>query len=242
MAIPLWRQLLPGTCLLCELPVPDGADADLCGHCAAALPWNEPACPRCALPLPARLEPGSACQQCERRPPPFVRALAPLRFEGFPAHWVRNLKDHLGMVEGRVLATLLARATARHYLCDAPGRRPDLLLPVPLTWRRLMRRGHNQAVTLAVPVARALGLPLSRLAATRRAGPSQRGRNRAGRLDVSAERFRCRRRFTEPGPCIAIVDDVLTTGATAAALTRALLDAGAAEVHVLAATRTPPPR
>jgi predicted amidophosphoribosyltransferase len=59
---------------------------------------------------------------------------------------------------------------------------------------------------------------------------------------VSAESFRCRRRFAEPGPCIAIVDDVLTTGATAAALARALLDAGAAEVHVLAATRTPPPR
>lgn len=242
MAIPLWRRLLPGTCLLCELPVPDSAEADLCEHCATALPWNEPACPRCAVPLPAGLEVGSHCRQCESRPPPFVRALAPLRFEGFPAHWVRSLKDHLGVVEGRVLATLLARAATRLYLDHTTGRRPDLLLPVPLTWRRLVRRGHNQALTLAVPVARALGAPLWRLATTRRAGPSQRGRGRAGRLDVSAASFRSRHRFAEPGPCIAIVDDVLTTGATAAALAKTLLDAGAAEVHVLAATRTPPPR
>jgi len=242
MTVTLWRQLLPGKCLLCELPVPDTAEADLCEHCAAALPWNEPACPRCAVPLPAAPEPGATCRRCERQPPPFLRAFAPLRFEDFPTHWVRSLKDRLGMVEGRVLAALLARAAARLYRDEHTARQPDLLLPVPLTWRRLIRRGHNQAVTMAVPVARALGVPLWRLAATRRPGPSQRGRGRAGRLGVSAASFRCRHRFAEPGPCIAIVDDVMTTGATAAAMATALLEAGAAEVHVLAATRTPPPR
>jgi len=241
MEVPLWRQLLPGRCLLCELPVPDSLPADLCEHCSAGLPWNAPACPRCALPVPLILEPGAVCRQCERRPPPFAAALAPLRFEGFPALWVRQLKDRLGMVEGRVLATLLAEAAARRY-ADPACRRPDVVLPVPLTWRRLVRRGHNQALTLAVPVARRLGVPLWRLAVRRRVGPSQRGLGRARRLDVSAASFQCRRRFAEPGPCIAVVDDVMTTGATAAALTTALLAAGAAEVHVLAATRTPPPR
>lgn len=238
MTTPWWRHLLPGRCLLCQAALPPEADPDVCGYCLDALPWNEPACPRCGLPLP---QAGARCRDCARRRPPCSITVAPLRYEAEAALWVRRLKDRAGMVEGRTLGVLLAQAVQRRYQQSPALRRPDLLAPVPLGWWRLARRGHNQAITLAVPVARALGVPLARSLLTRHGGVRQRGSSRARRLNQPANVFRCRRRWEPPGPCVALVDDVITTGATAAAAARTLIDAGAAEVHVLAATRTPPP-
>ncbi len=229
------RQLLPGTCLLCEAALAPDTDPDLCPHCLAALPWNRPACPRCAEPVDDG--PPRVCPQCRRRPPPFTRVVAPLRYEGFPRAWVVRLKDQLGMVEGHVLGSLLADAAERAY---GPGeRRPDLLVPVPLTARRLARRGHNQAITLAGPVAARLGVPLIRRAVLRRHhGRRQRSLGRLERLRNPSGSFASRRRWCN-APCIGIVDDVMTTGATAAELARVLHTAGAGEVHVLCAARTP---
>jgi ComF family protein len=236
------RQLLPGTCVMCDGAIPPDADPDLCTFCLDTLPWNDPACPGCAEPL----EPGLAlttvrtCPRCRRRPPPFSHALAPLVYEGFPQAWVRRLKDHLGMVEGRILGTLLADAADRLYAGreGVAPRAPDLLVPVPLTASRLARRGHNQALTLALPVARRLGVPVLRRAVVRRRpGRRQRGLGRAARLSNLRETFASRRQW-HGDPCVGIVDDVMTTGATAAELARVLLAAGAAEVHVLCATRT----
>lgn len=237
----LLRQLLPGSCLMCEAPLPPSADPDLCAHCLHALPWNRGACPRCGEPGPDGLGTGPTCSACSGNPPPFRFTVAPLRYEGFPQHWVRRLKDHLGMVEGRVLGTLLADAALAAYQAGAPLLpRPELLVPVPLTLRRLARRGHNQALTLARPVAARLGIPIHRTAVVRqRPAAPQRGLGRAARLRNLERTFAARRTWSSPGPCIGLVDDVMTTAATAAALARTLLDAGAREVHVLCATRTP---
>lgn len=228
----LMRQLLPGSCLLCAQALPPDDPLDLCGHCRAALPWNTTPCPRCAHPGN-----GALCAACATHPPPFTRALAPLRHESYPRAWVGRLKDHLGLVEGRVLGMLLAEAAAG---CYGPGTsRPDFLVPVPLHPGRLARRGHNQAVALAVPVARKLEVPLVRRALARTGGARrQRGLSRRQRLDNPAGRFACRQTWSR-SPCVGLVDDVLTTGATAAAVANALLAAGAGEVHVLCATRTP---
>jgi ComF family protein len=150
---------------------------------------------------------------------------------------VGRLKDHLGLVEGRLLGMLLAEAAASSY--GSGTRRPDFLVPVPLHPLRLARRGHNQAVVLAVPVARRLEVPLLRGALQRRGGGRhQRGLSRRDRLDNLMMRFTCRYAWSQ-APCVAVVDDVLTTGATAAAVATELLAAGAGEVHVLCATRTP---
>lgn len=233
------RRLLPGACLLCDGPLPPTADVDLCRHCLDALPWNRSACPRCAEPVAGGAPSGSWCAACIRNPPPFRLTIAPLCYEGFAQLWVRRLKDHLGMVEGRILGTLLADAAHAVYRADARLPRPDLLVPVPLTLGRLARRGHNQALTLARPVATRLGIPIRRTAVVRRRSRPQRGLGRAARLGNLEGRFAARRRWPDPGPCVAVVDDVITTGATAAALARTLLDAGAREVHVLCAARTP---
>jgi len=241
----LLRQLLPGTCFMCDGAIPPESALDLCCFCLDALPWNASACPRCAEPRIGRLqeaaEPAGLCGPCHRQPPPFTRAIAPLKYQDAPRAWVGRLKDHLGMVEGHILGTLLADAAARCY--DGTGgtapRPPDLLIPVPLSARRLARRGHNQAVTLARPVAKRLDVPLMKRAVFRvRPGHRQRGLGRVERLRNLDGSFVARGRWLEP-ICIGIVDDVMTTGSTAAELCRALLAAGAGEVHVLCATRTP---
>lgn len=240
------RQLLPGVCLLCDSPLPATAELDVCRYCLAALPWNDDACPRCALPLapqhPWTDGEAEPCADCTAHPPPFVRALAPLRYEGFARQWVLRLKDRLGMVEGRTLGILLARAAEARYALPGRAGRPDLIVPVPLTLARLARRGHNQAVTLAIPLAHRLGVPIARRGALRlRSGHRQRGLPRRQRLANPSGLFASRLRWAYHGPRVAIVDDVMTTGATAAELARALLDAGAREVEVLCATRTPLP-
>lgn len=246
----LLRQLLPGTCLLCDGAIPPHAEPDLCRFCLQVLPWNRGACPRCAHPAEAggavgvsaatptsRSAPGP-CHQCAHRPPPFTRSLAPLRYEGDARRWVGRLKDNPGMVEGRILGTLLADAAECFYTGSGTPA-PEALIPVPLTALRLARRGHNQAVTLARPVAARLGVPMLRRAVVRqRAGPGQRGLSRFERLENRAGSFAARHRWHDRAPCVAIVDDVMTTGATAAELSRVLMAAGAGEVHVLSATRT----
>lgn len=237
----LLRTLLPGACLLCDSPLATAhTGPDLCRFCHAALPWNRHPCRRCGEPLaPGRVGVDALCAACRRRPPPFLLTVAPLCYHAEARTWVGRLKDRLGMVEGRILGTLLADAAERCY-ADPRVPRPAALIPVPLSALRLAWRGHNQALTLALPVARRLQVPVLRRAVARcRGGRPQRGLRRLQRLDNSSGRFVSRRRW-DNGPCLAIVDDVMTTGATAAELARVLLDAGAGEIHVLSATRTPP--
>jgi ComF family protein len=241
------RHLLPGACLLCDQPLPPEIEVDLCGYCLDSLPWNHSGCLRCAHPLDTGTAQGELCADCQARPPPFLRALAPLRYESPVSGWIARLKNDLGLIEGRALGVLLADAVEAAYRTDAAvsdqaGRigLPDAVIPVPLTRLRLARRGHNQALTLAAPAARRLGLPLWRQALVRvRSGPRQRRLGRSDRLENPADAFTCRRRWPAPGPRLAVVDDVLTTGATVSAVTRALLAAGATEVHVWCAARTP---
>lgn len=232
------RALLPGSCLLCDDAIDAGTDPDLCAYCRDALPWNESPCRRCAHPLPSgTAADADLCPACQQHPPPFTKTVAPLIYAGFPKRWVTRLKDRMAMVEGRVLAELLADAAQASY-ADERRARPDLLVPVPLAPLRLARRGHNQALTLARPVARRLGIPILRTAVTRGdQGRRQRGLSRTERLENPAGTFRTCITWGD-APCVAIVDDVVTTGATAAALSIALLNAGAREVHVLSPTRT----
>lgn len=232
------RHLVPGSCLLCDQALAPQLDIDLCHFCLDSLPWNHPACRRCAHPWDGGAAAAEPCDECRERPPPFQRAIAPLRYQSPVSGWVHSLKDELGLVSGRVLALLLADAVEAAY--GGCAELPDALVPVPLTLRRLARRGHNQALTLALPVARRLGLPVWRFAVRRAgAGPRQRRLRRSARLTNVRDTFTCRVCWPPPGPRLAVVDDVLTTGATAAAVSRTLLAAGAAEVHVWCAARTP---
>ena len=217
--------LLPRICRLCDAPV-DG-DIDLCPPCWRSLPWNLRACGRCGLPL---ADDGRLCVRCAAKPPPFTRTIAPLLFAGATPKLVYAIKFGRGFAEAKLLARLLADAVAA-----AADPLPDALVPVPLTTGRLLRRGHNQAVLLARPLARRFGIPLHRADVRRTgSGKSQRGQTRAARAGSVRGAFRAVRPLAGRA---AIVDDVMTTGATASELAQTLIAAGMDEVVIWTAAR-----
>ena len=220
--------LWPPRCLLCG----DAGEAgrDLCAACLSRLPWNRAACARCALPLP---EAAPACGDCLRRPPPVEETRAVFVY-GFPAdRLLPRLKFHNGLAAGRLLAQL----AAGHLANDAA--RPEAVVPVPLHHSRLRRRGYDQALELARPLARQLGLPLrdDLLRRVRATAPQS-------RLDAKARQRNLRHAFetraNAPLPAhVALFDDVMTTGATVHAAARALRRAGVARVDAWVCARVP---
>lgn len=229
-----WRQralaaLLPGRCLLCD--VFTGTATDLCDHCRASLPWITRPCTQCGLPLADA--PVPLCGSCILRPSVFQRVVAPFAFEAPAAELIRGIKFGGDLVANRVLATLLAGEIVQRY--DDPL--PAIILPVPLHWRRLLRRGHNQAALIARTLGRLLGVPIEfdgvrRIRATR----AQTGLDRAARRRNLIGAFACRVPVAER--TVAVVDDVMTTGATLIAMAHCLTAAGASEVHVWTLART----
>ncbi len=146
---------------------------------------------------------------------------------------MQRQKVRRGRISGRILAQLLGDSLLRAY-ANRPW--PDALVAVPLHWLRHLRRGHNQAELLAHWLGLRLRLPILELNLRRiRATSSQQGLNHGARQQNMHNAFVA----TKPlhGELIAIVDDVLTTGATARGVAQALLKAGAGEVHVWAPTR-----
>jgi ComF family protein len=225
--------LLPHICLLCDQVCAEAAAADLCTHCRASLPWNQRCCIRCAVPLDDT-QADDICGECRTAAPPYLRCVAPLRYESHPRIWIQRLKFHHGLVEARLLGTLLAESVGFAYRQD---QLPDVIVPVPLSMRRLARRGHNQALGLASVVGRHLHLPVNRTRVTRtRHGPTQRTLTRDVRQANLEDAFGSR---PWRGERIAVIDDVMTTGATVKAVADTLLNAGASEVHAWCATRTP---
>jgi ComF family protein len=225
--------LMPPLCPACKAPtqVPNR----FCADCFSSLPAiPEPACSRCGVPLPAHAGGATECLSCLKDPPPWRSARAPFAYDAAARAAVVRFKN--GREE---MAPLLAG-----FLLPIVPEVPSLLLvPVPLHRSRLMSRGYNQSAHLARALARAASLPLlvDGLVRTRATRSSQ-GLSRTGRARNVAGAFAIpeRHRPALAGQPILLIDDVLTTGATAAAATRALLRGGATEVHVLTFARVAP--
>lgn len=223
------RLLVPPRCLLCGMA--GAAGRDLCAGCAADFATNAVCCPRCALPLPV---PAPLCGECLKHEPPFARAWAPFRYEHPLDLLEARFKFHADLAAGRVLSSLMIERAAVHV----PDR-PDLLVPVPLHAARLRERGYNQALELARPLARVFGIPLHTEALRRtRATPPQTG------LDAKTRRRNLRDAFAIAASArlpehVALIDDVMTTGATLRECARVLRRAGVARVDVWALARAP---
>lgn len=221
-------------CLLCDEPC-DGHT--LCGPCEAELPWLDGRCATCAVPLPTH---GLVCGECQKRPPSYDHVEVPWRF-AFPVDaLITRFKHQARWPVGRLLGERLGLHLQHAFTDGLP--QPDLLVPVPLARRRLRQRGFNQAQMLAQWLGGALKLPvdehlLERVVDT----PPQQ------QLDAATRRRNLRQAFClAPGTVImgrhlALIDDVLTTGATAEALARLLKRAGAVRVDVYCLARTPKP-
>lgn len=223
------------TCLLCDEPV--DTPLPLCTECDAELPWLGPHCQVCALPLAVE---GLTCGNCLKRPPVFSRVEAPWRY-GFPVDALINRFKHQARWPiGRLLGDLLARHLAHAFSEGLP--KPDVLLAVPLSPKRQRQRGFNQAQMLAEVISQTLQIP-QQSAWLGRIGDTAAQQ----KLDAAARRRNLRGAFAVHPSAqvntrhVALVDDVLTTGATAQQLARLLIHAGAARVDVYCLARTPAP-
>lgn len=222
------RRIYPPYCLLCSRP--SGSGCELCTDCMRDLPWNRHACPRCALPMP--VESGTQlCGQCLKSPPPWKSAASPLIY-GWPLdQLLQGFKFNGDLAAGQVMAELLAE-----FLAAAPGVKPEVLVPVPLHRARLRQRGFNQALELARTVSRRLHLRLDNRICTRRKHTAVQSK-----LDARERQRNLRDAFeirgTIMGARVAILDDVITTGATVAALSHALHEAGAESITVWSLAR-----
>ncbi|KML56255.1 competence protein ComF [Burkholderia cepacia] len=236
---------LPNRCALCG----NLSHAVICGACDAAY-WNEARlrCDVCALPLgagrprspPSRGGQTSAgraaayrCDACRTAPPPFDATLALADYRAPLDGLARGLKFHARLAIGAEFAARLAR-----LVDDTHGTSGfDLVAPVPLSHRRLVARGYNQAWAIARPLARRLGVraDAALLARVTDTAPQS-------RLDLRARRDNVMAAFAVAGDVtgrhVALVDDVMTSGATLAAAAHALKAAGAARVTNLVALRT----
>lgn len=224
------RLLWPTRCLVCGEA---GGDAwDLCPACAAALPWQRRACGRCALPLPEAESDGAVCGSCLASPPPLHAVHAACLYIAPLDRLLPRFKFHEDLAAGRLLAQLMADAFA-------PLARPEALVPVPLHVARLRRRGYDQALELAKPLARALHVPLhgGLLRRVRATAPQS-------ERDAAARQRNVRGAFAVvPGAAlprhVVLVDDVMTTGATLHAAARALQRAGVERVEAWVCARVP---
>ena len=229
------NNLFPGICVLCRRP--SRRTIDLCLACEQAFERHEDVCHVCAAPLPGGAPPlprgEQVCGRCIATPPPWTRTLAPFTFAQPLTGVIAGLKSGNGLRQARILGVLLSASAEAAY---APNELPEAIIPVPLTRRRLRQRGFNQAALLARSTARRLGLPslpghLARIRHT----PPQRSLPRSARLTNVRAAFAVRRPIAYR--CVALVDDVATTGATAHAASTALLAGGAEEVHVWVAAK-----
>ncbi len=219
--------LFPPTCLVCSEPGVAGRDA--CPACLASLPWLERGCRRCALPLPVVETADALCGACRQSASPLERVQAAFLYDAPVDGLLRRFKFHHDLAAGRLLSQLMAERLAG---VD----RPQALVPVPLHASRLRRRGYDQALELARPLARHLGLPLVTGLRRVRATAAQ------SELDAATRRRNLRNAFAAAGPLpahVALVDDVMTTGATVQAAARALRRAGVARVDAWVCARVP---
>lgn len=226
----LGAALLAPACVLCRR---EAAGARLCEDCLALLVPNGNACARCAEPLP---QPTALCGKCSRHPPAFDAAWAGFQYLAPLDQLVQRLKFGDALAVGRALLPhwLSALRTAREASGDPL---PAALIPVPLHPSRLRQRGYNQALELARDLGRDLAIPVMPALTRARATAPMPG------LDWDARRRNVRDAFAVTAAAlpqhIALVDDVMTSGATVNEAARVLKRAGVQRVEVIVLARKP---
>lgn len=220
----------PPACPSCQVPV--AALHNFCPPCFDKLRLiADPYCGCCGIPFPIAL--AGHCPECLAAPPPYARIRAAMVYDAVSAPLVSSLKFR-DQWAGLARYTAMMRAAGGELLQQA-----DMVVPVPLNWRRLWWRKYNQAALLAYGVAGALPVLPDGLLRTRRTRPQMK-LPRAERLKNVKGAFRVSDAALPriAGAHILLVDDVVTTGATVAACAEALRAAGARQVDVLALART----
>lgn len=228
--------VLPPTCASCDnvLPQTYGSQAGrLCAECFDALSLHQgPRCAQCATRIDTLfVHPDLRCGACLTKPPPFAATTAPLVYAGTARQLILGLKHGQRRTNAKVLADFI-----RPHL--PPRDESWLLIPVPLHPSRLRQRGFNQSLEIArnLPGPRLLFQGLKRTRAT----DSQANKSARARARNVAGAFAVTDHSAVKGANILLIDDVVTSGATARAAAKTLRRAGARCVHILAAARALP--
>jgi len=201
----------------------------ICNGCFNDLPWLVNTCPRCALPLTPPYNKNSPCGQCLKKPPAYHQIRAAFAYN-FPINiMIMKAKFNNKVHYLRLLSLLFAQ-----QLSDSE--QPDLIVPVPIHPQRLLRRQYNQASLIARHLSRQLHTPYSDALLSKVINTDQQSQ-----LDARHRQRNIRGSFSclsKPPTHIALVDDVVTTGATVNELSRVLKQAGCQRVDVWALART----
>lgn len=217
----------------CRGPLP------LCPGCIAQLPWIRRGCASCGEPMTTG---HPLCFRCQQHPLPFAEVIIPLRYAYPVDQWIGFYKYQSKPGMARWLSRLLQARVEQHM-----QHRPTLITGVPMHPQKQRERGYNQSLLLARHLARALELPFdAHLLQKPKVTSHQRTLNAASRRLNLQGAFNVRENSSwgraNPLPIegqhIAVVDDVVTTGATSAEIAQCLLDAGAASVSLWALAKT----
>lgn len=225
----LVQLVYPAMCFVCARAL-NTEHAGFCEDCRSALLYDPDfTCPRCALRVGPFASVVEGCPACRGHAFFFERVIRLGVYEGLLREVVLRMKEQSGEILAEAMGRLWA-ARARSQLQEI---RVDVVIPVPLHWRRRWKRGYNQSSALAVSLAKEMGWPCqpSWLRRTRNT-PRQTAQTPADRRANVQRAFRTRSGLSLKGKTVLLIDDVLTTGNTASEAARALKKSGAEQVVV----------
>ena len=231
----LWNKLLsfffPPLCCLCRAPVDN--HGSLCPPCWKTMEYvTVPYCGVCSLPLDVALQEVTTCGACLAAPPPFQRTRAVFVYNDACRRLVLRFKDYGATYLARLMATWIY-ARSRDILESA-----DLLIPVPLHWKKLIKRGYNQSVLVARELSRLSGVPLGLTSLIKKKHNVSQGRLSARQRAQNvrgAYRVRCPEVIQ--GKHVVLIDDVFSSGSTLKECAQVLRESDAKEVDVLVIAR-----
>ena len=239
-------KLLPGNCSLCLQSI-SSQEHCLCGLCISKLPWLKTQCRQCANPLKSN----NLCAECQQKPPSYRRCVAAFEYQKDSIDkLIMNIKTNSHSPETAQLSSLLSEVITLAYQDSSM---PTIMVPVPLHWRKLLIRGFNQSSNIASILSRKLNNTtiLDNICIRRASSSPQHLKSRKNRIQGMGNAFRMHKNIdyksdnknnctNNPivGQSVAIVDDVVTSGATAESLASTLIRAGAKNVDIWCIART----
>ncbi len=244
-------NLLPGRCSTChgKLQTPHQC---ICNACVSELPWLKNHCPQCAEPLACDM----LCPDCQSTPPSFNRCITAFTYQEPIDRIILRLKKDPFTAEIKQLTALLAEKILSSYQRNEPLAQrdteikyplPDLIFPMPLHWKKILRRGFNQSQIISdhlvsyllrqhkisLRVCSHICQRVSNTQPQQTLDRKQRAKSVRNAFSISTQS-----QISLKGKSVAIIDDVVTTGATADALARKVVSAGAKSVDIWCLART----